>query len=45
MYLKGTNWKEIKWTHLAQDRVHWRAVLKTVMNAIFKNNVGNMETS
>jgi hypothetical protein len=25
-------WEWVDWTHLAQDRDHWRVLVKTVMN-------------
>jgi len=32
MNLKGIGCEVVDWIHLAQDRVKWRDVVKTVMN-------------
>jgi hypothetical protein len=32
MDLGEIGWEGVNWIHLAQDRVQWRAVVKTVMN-------------
>jgi hypothetical protein len=32
MYLRDIGWECVDWTHLAQDRLQWRAVVNTVMN-------------
>ena len=31
-YLKGVGWGDVDWVYLTQDRLKWRAVLKTVTN-------------
>jgi len=30
--IKETGRVDVDWSHLAQDRIHWRALLKTEMN-------------
>ena len=35
----------VDWIDLAQERDHWRAVLKTVMNLQFPENARNLWTS
>jgi hypothetical protein len=32
--LKGIDWNGMDWIDLAQDRDHWRALVKTVMNIL-----------
>jgi hypothetical protein len=32
MDLGDIGWEAVNWTHLAQDRYQWRAVVNTVMN-------------
>jgi hypothetical protein len=32
MYLREIRWGGMDWIHLAQDRDHWRALVKTVTN-------------
>jgi hypothetical protein len=32
MDLRETGWGGVEWTHLAQDRDRWRAVVNAVMN-------------
>jgi hypothetical protein len=32
MDLRETGWEGADWTHLAQNRDQWRAVVNTVMN-------------
>jgi hypothetical protein len=32
MDLREIGWGDVDWTHLAQDRDQWRAVMNTVMN-------------
>jgi hypothetical protein len=32
---RQTEWRDMKWIELAQDRDQWRAVLSTVMNVGF----------
>jgi hypothetical protein len=32
--LRETGWNVVKWMHLAQDRGHWRALVKTVMSLL-----------
>jgi hypothetical protein len=32
MDLRGTNWHDMKWIHLAQKTEQWRALVNTVMN-------------
>jgi hypothetical protein len=32
MDLSEIGWEGVDWTHLAQDRDQWRAVVNTVMN-------------
>jgi hypothetical protein len=33
MYLRKTGCENVKWIHVAQDRVQWRADVKTKMNS------------
>jgi hypothetical protein len=33
MDLRGTEWGNIDWIDMAQDRDRWRALVKTVMNS------------
>jgi hypothetical protein len=35
LLLEKTEWESVDWTDLAQDRVKWRALVKTVMNVGF----------
>jgi hypothetical protein len=35
MYLRRIGWEGVNWIHVAQNRDHWRAVVKTVMNLWF----------
>jgi hypothetical protein len=32
MDLREIGWENVEWIHLAQDRDHWRALVKTVIN-------------
>jgi hypothetical protein len=32
MDLRDIMWEEVEWLHLAQDRDHWLALVKAVMN-------------
>jgi len=32
MDIREIGWKAVNWTHLAQDRDHWQALVDTVMN-------------
>jgi hypothetical protein len=34
MDLKDIIWEDVDWSHLAQNRVHWQAVVSTVMNVL-----------
>jgi hypothetical protein len=35
MYLRDTGWGDMDWTHVAQDRDQWRALVNTVVNLGF----------
>jgi hypothetical protein len=35
MDVREIGWKDVDWTHLAQDREHFRAFVYTVMNLRF----------
>jgi hypothetical protein len=45
MDLWEIRWEGVDWIHLAQDRVQWRVLLKTVMNFQAAYNVGNLLVS
>jgi len=32
MYLREIGWEVVDWMHLAQDRVQWRTLVKTVVD-------------
>jgi hypothetical protein len=32
MDLREIGWEGVDWIHVAQDRVHWQALVNTVMN-------------
>jgi hypothetical protein len=39
MDLKETGCEGVAWIHLAQDRVHWKALVKIVMNFKFQKDM------
>jgi hypothetical protein len=40
MDLREIGWGAMDWIHLAQDRDHWRAIVKKVMNLWIPLNIG-----
>jgi len=41
MNLREIGWKDVEWTHLAQDREQCRAVVNTIMNIRVPKKAGN----
>jgi hypothetical protein len=44
IYLKEIGLQSVDWTHLAQVRDQWWALVNVVMNFLFPYNVGNLLT-
>jgi hypothetical protein len=45
MYLTETGWEDVDCILLPQDREQWRGLVKTVMNLLVPQKVGNVLTS
>jgi hypothetical protein len=42
MDLRETGWRGMKWIHLTQDRVQWRALVNTGLNLQVLQNIGKL---
>jgi hypothetical protein len=45
MDFEGTEWGGMDWIDLPQDRDQWRALVNTVMNLKFPQNVGKFSSN
>jgi hypothetical protein len=45
MHVKEIGWKDVEWTHLAQDRGQWRDLIKTIKNLRAPKKAENFLTS
>jgi len=45
MDVKETGWAGIHWTHLAQDKDMWWALVNMAVNLQVPQNIGNLLTS
>jgi hypothetical protein len=43
--VREIGWEPLNWIHLAQDRVHWRAAVNTVMNLRSPQKAANFLSS